>query len=388
MMQDTIVVKAGRDPLANHGVVNPPVHHASTILFPTVDAMLSAVKQPFDSVTYGSYGVPVTFALEEAVATLEGGYRSVAARSGHAAIATTLLALLRSGDHVLVSDSAYGPTRQLCEGLLAGLGIATTYYDPLIGAGIAALLCPTTKVVCVEAPGSLTFEMQDIPAIAGAAHAAGAHVVMDNTWATPLFFKPFAHGVDISIQAGTKYIVGHADAMLGMITTTEALHERIRAMSMTLGGCPGPDDCYLALRGLRTLSVRLERHQRTGLLLARWLRARPEVLRVMHPGLPDDPGHALWRRDFTGACGLFGAVLKPVSWGALTAMLDHMQVFGLGYSWGGYESLCIPTFPAKNRTATRWEPSGPTIRIHAGLEDPDDLIADLAAGFDRMAAAA
>ncbi len=388
MKQDTVVIRAGRDPLAHHGVVNPPVHHASTVLFPTVAAMLAAVKAPFDGVTYGSYGVPVTFALEEAVARLEGGYGSTAVRSGHAAIATTLLALVKAGDHVLVSDSVYGPTRQLCDGLLAGLAVATTYYDPHIGAGIAKLLRPTTRAVFVESPGSLTFEVQDIPAIAAAAHAAGALVVMDNTWASPLFFKPFAHGVDVSIQAGTKYLGGHSDVMFGMITTTEALHERVRAMSMTLGGCPGPDDCYLAQRGLRTLAVRLERHRSTGLRLARWVRARPEVSRVMHPALPDDPGHALWRRDFTGASGLFGLVLKPVRNEAIAAMLDHMELFGLGYSWGGYESLFIPIFPAKNRSATTWDPGGPTLRIHAGLEDPDDLIADLAAGFDRLAKAA
>jgi cystathionine beta-lyase len=388
MKQDTRVIRAGRDPLANLGVVNPPVHHASTILKPTVAALLETARRPFEGVTYGSQGVPVTFALEEAVAELEGGHRAVAVRSGHAAIATTLLALVKSGDHLLVTDSAYAPTRHVCQGLLRDFGVETTYYDPRIGADIAALIRPTTKAVLVESPGSLTFEVQDVPAIAEAAHAAGAVVVMDNTWATPLFFKPFAHGVDVAIQAGTKYLGGHADVMFGVITTTAPLHQRIRAMSMTLGGCPGPDDCYLALRGMRTLAVRLERHQRTGLELARWLRARPEVIRVMHPGLPDDPGHALWRRDFTGASGLFGAVLRPVRDEAMAAMLDHFEVFGLGYSWGGYESLCIPVFPARNRTAIPWEPGGPTIRIHAGLEDPEDLIADLERGFDRMAAAA
>ncbi len=388
MKPDTLLVKAGRDPAAQAGCVNPPVHHASTIVHPTVAALLDSARKPFEGVTYGSYGVPITFALEAAVCALAGGHRAVAVRSGKAAITTALMGLLASGDHVLVTDSIYGPTRKLCLGMLANFGVATTFYDPSIGAGIASLIRPETKVVFVESPGSLTFEVQDVPAIARAAHARSAVVVMDITWSTALFMRPFDLGADVVIEAATKYIGGHADVMLGLVTTTEPLHERIRTAAVTLGGCPGPDDCYLALRGLRTLAVRLARHQATALTLARWLRARPEVARVLHPALPDDPGHALWRRDFSGSSGLFGLVLQPYRSEAVAAMLDGMALFGLGYSWGGYESLLIPVFPERLRSVTRWEPGGPTLRLHAGLEDPDDLIADLEDGFRRLAAAA
>jgi len=387
MNDDTLLVHAGRDPARHDGTVNPPVHHASTVLFRSVDDLFESVRKPFDRTVYGSFGVPVTFALEDAMARLEGGHRTVAVRSGKAAIATVMLALAKPGDHLLVADTAYGPTRRLCEDRLAPLGVETTFYDPAIGAGIARLIRPSTCLVYLESPGSLTFEVQDVPAIAAAARAAGVLVVMDNTWATPLFFKPLAHGADISIQAGTKYIGGHSDVMIGLITTTEPVHEVIRRAAMDLGGVPGPDDCYLALRGLRTLAVRLERHQATALRLARWLQARPEVRRVLHPALPGDPGHALWRRDFKGATGLFGFVLQPCSKAALSAMLDHMELFGLGYSWGGFESLLIPVLPQRNRSATAWDPGGPTLRLHAGLEDPADLEADLAAGFARLAAA-
>jgi cystathionine beta-lyase len=387
MKSDTLLIHAGRDPSAQAGCVNPPVHHASTIVHPTVKALLDSARNPFDGVTYGSFGVPVTFALEEAVNALEAGFRTVAVRSGKGAIATTLLGLLEAGDHMLVADNAYGPTRAFATGMLAKFGVSTTFYDPAIGGGVAALMRPETRVVFVESPGSLTFEVMDIPAIAVAAHARGATVVMDNTWATPLYFKPFEHGVDVSLQAGTKYIGGHSDVMIGFVTTTEPLHERLRRAATTLGGCPGPDDCYLALRGLRTMAVRLARHQATGLALATWLARRPEVARVLHPALPGDPGHALWRRDFTGASGLFGLVLKPYGNEAVAAMLDGMRHFALGYSWGGYESLLIPVFPEKNRSATTWAPGGPTLRVHAGLEDVDDLIADLEDGFRRLGGA-
>ncbi|MAN62192.1 MAG: cystathionine beta-lyase [Parvibaculum sp.] len=379
--QDTTIVTTGRDPHNNHGVINPPVYHASTILYPSVDALHARDAK----VTYGRRGTPTTFAFQDAIAELEGGYRSLVTPSGLSACSIALLAHLKAGDHVLVTDSVYGPTRTFCDVVLKRYGIDVEYYDPVIGPGIANLLRPETTVVYTEAPGSQTFEMQDIPAIANAAHKAGALAMMDNTWASPLFCNPFVLGVDVSIQAATKYIVGHSDVMMGTITTNESAWRATIKNHGAIGITAGPDDIYLALRGLRTLSVRLHRHMETGILLAKWLEDRPEVSRVLHPALPTDPGHEIWKRDFSGACGLFGIVLKPVSAKAVAAMLDNLELFGMGYSWGGYESLIIPADPASNRTATKWAPEGPLIRIHAGLEDPQDLIADLEAGFERLA---
>lgn len=388
MKKDTLIVTTGRDPEANHGVVNPPVYHASTILHPTVAAMEAAQRPDYTGTRYGRRGTPTTFALEEAVAALEGGYRSVATGSGLAAIVATLFAFLESGDHLLMVDSVYGPSRRTCETFLKKFGVQTTYYDPTIGAGIADLIRDDTRLVFTEAPGSLTFEMQDIPAIAEAAHARGVVVAMDNSWASPLFFDPFRHGVDVSIQAATKYIVGHSDAMLGVITANETHFGTVQQAAHSLGAAPGPDDVYLGLRGLRTLGVRLPRHQENGIRLATWLQGRPEVARILHPALPDDPGHALWKRDFTGACGLFGVLLHPRPKAAVDAMLDGLDLFGMGASWGGYESLILPVHPEKIRTARPWTEPGPLLRIHAGLEDVADLIADLEAGFARLAAAA
>lgn len=384
---DTTLIHSGRDPRANHGIVNPPVYHCSTVLFPTVEALEDGDRHPFDRVNYGRIGTPTSAAFEEAVAELEGGHRAVVAASGLAAITVGLTAFTKAGDHILVTDSAYGPTRRFCNDVLARYGVETEYYDPLIGAGIARLIRPNTTVVYLESPGSLTFEVQDVPAIAAAAKAAGATVVMDNTWATPLFFRPFDHGVDVSIHAATKYLVGHADAMLGVLVCTEASFLPVKRAAVGFGTSAGPDDIYLGLRGLRTLSVRLRQHQQTALTLAEWLAARPEVARVLHPARPDDPGHALWRRDFHGASGLFAAALKPVPKAAVAAMLDGMELFGLGYSWGGFESLVLPAKPAAVRTATRWEEPGPLLRFHAGLEDADDLIRDLERGFARLNAA-
>lgn len=381
---DTRIVHAGRDPDANFGVVNPPVYHASTVLYRSVAEMENNRKERYEKVYYGRFGTPTSFALESAVAELEGGARGVVASSGLGAIATALSAFLRAGDHLLMVDSVYGPTRLYCDNVLARFGVTTTYYDPGIGAGIADLIRPETRVVFTESPGSLTFEIQDVPAIAAAAHAAGAVVLMDNTWGTPLFFRAFDHGVDVSIHAATKYIVGHSDAMLGVIVTTAETFLPVKDMAVANGQCAGPDDVYLGLRGLRTLGARLRQHQDAGLKVAEWLRARPEVARVLHPALPDDPGHALWRRDFTGACGLFGVVLKPAAKAAVDAMLDGMKLFRMGYSWGGYESLIIPANPGALRTATTWQAEGPLLRLHVGLEDVDDLIADLAAGLERL----
>ncbi|UEM19223.1 cystathionine beta-lyase [Skermanella mucosa] len=385
---DTILTHAGNDPQANFGIVNPPVYHASTVLFPTV-AALEEAGHSFDGVRYGRIGTPTSQAFEATVARLEGGFKAVTAPSGLAAISTALLAFVSAGDHILVTDSVYGPTRLFCSDMLKRLGVEAEFYDPLAGAGIERLIRPNTRVVFLESPGSLTFEVQDVPAIAAAAKKAGAIVMIDNTWGTPLFFKPFDHGVDLSIHAATKYMVGHSDAMLGVITAgTEEVWNRLKRNAVQLGTCAGPDDVYLGLRGLRTMGARLRQHQDTALALARWLQARPEVARVLHPALPDDPGHALWKRDFTGACGLFAIELKPCSAAAVASFLDGMELFGMGYSWGGYESLILPIHPEKLRTATRWRTDGPMVRLHAGLEDPDDLIADLERGLARLAAAA
>lgn len=385
---DTILASSGRHPAANHGVVNPPVYRASTILFETVAELHESQKQRDPTKTrYGRYGTPTTFALEEAVGELEGGQQSIIVGSGMAAIAATLTANVKSGDHVLMVDTTYGPTRRFCDTFLARFGVATTYYDPHIDAGIADLIRPNTRLIFLESPGSLTFEIQDVPAIVAVARKAGILTAMDNTWATPFYFKPLAHGVDVSLLSATKYIGGHSDLMMGIITATESAYPAVRRAVDDFGGCAGPDDCYLALRGFRTLGVRLARHQENGLALARWLKARPEVARVLHPALPEDPGHALWKRDFSGASGLFGIELKPVSETAVEAMLDGMELFGMGYSWGGFESLILPAEVKSIRTAVRWNAAGPLIRIHAGLEDVADLIDDLTQGFERLRAA-
>jgi cysteine-S-conjugate beta-lyase len=382
--QDTRLAHAGREPARQHGFVNTPIYRGSTVLFPTM-ASLEANAQDF---TYGRLGTPTVKALEEAIAEIEGGHRTLLTPSGLSAIATALLAFVSAGDDILVADSVYRPNRRFCDNVLKRLGVTTIYYDPLIGAGIESLITKKTRVVFAESPGSQTFEVQDIPAIVGAAHAAAAVVILDNTWATPLFFKPFAHGVDVSIQAATKYICGHADIMLGAITMNERTSAAVAKVHEDLGLCTGPEDVYLGLRGLRSLGVRLERHQKSGLELARWLAERPEVARVIHPALPTDPGHALWQRDFTGASGLFSIVLKKVSRAKLAAMLDGLSLFGMGYSWGGFESLILPFDPSAYRTATEWPVAGPALRLHIGLEDTDDLKADLDAGFARLAARA
>src|SRR5712692_8316906 len=381
----TRLVVGGRDPAANHGFVNPPVHHVSTVLYPTAEDFLARRSRYL----YGRRGTPTSEALENALRELEGPDCAGVALlpSGLTAISTALLAVLNSGDHLLVADSVYQPTRKLCDGVLKRLGIATTYYDPLIGAGIAALIQPSTRAVFVEAPGSLSFEMQDVPAIAAAAHAAGAVVLMDNTWASPLYFRAFDRGVDLSIQAATKYIGGHSDVMLGTVSANKATWERLSDTVHALGLCVGPDDIYLGLRGLRTLGVRLAQHYQSGLKIARWLEQRPEVARVLHPALASCLGHAIWQRDFSGASGLFSIVLKPVADTAVHAFLNELSLFGIGASWGGFESLAIPFNCASFRTATKWAPGGPTVRIHIGLEDTDDLIGDLERGFAALAAA-
>jgi len=381
---DTRLVTSGRDPQAYHGFVNPPVYHASTLLYPTAEDQVAHRAR----YNYGRRGTPTSEALENALREIEGdGCAGVALLpSGLAAISAALLATARAGDHVLVPDSVYRPTRNFCNGVFKRFGVETTYYDQLIGADIARLFKPNTRVVFVEAPGSQSFEMQDIPAIAKIAHEQNAVVLMDNTWATPLYFRAFEKGVDLSIQAGTKYIGGHSDIMFGCVSANAATLPALKDTVYSMGLCVGPDDMYLALRGLRTLGVRLDRHFQSGLRVARWLEQRPEVLRVMHPALERDPGHKIWKRDFTGACGLFSVVFKPTSEQSVHAFLNELALFGLGYSWGGFESLAILFDCTEYRTATKWAPGGPTVRLHIGLEDPDDLIADLERGFAAMAA--
>jgi cystathionine beta-lyase len=388
MKKDTDLITSGRKPEEHSGIVNPPVYHASTVLFPTVEALRKAIKAPFDCVYYGRIGTPTSFAFEEALTALEGGYRTVSVSSGLAAITIALMATLKAGDHLLMVDTVYNPTRKFCENILAELGVETTFYDPLIGAGIAALIRRETKVIFLESPGSLTFEVQDVPAIAAAARERGITTIIDNTYATPLFFQPFRHGVDIIVHAATKYIAGHSDAMLGAIVTCDKKDfDAVKTMAVALGNSAGAEELFLGLRGLRTLSLRLARHQENGIALAKWLQARPEVARVIHPALPGDSNHALWKRDFSGANGLFAMILKPVPQKAVAAMLDGMKLFGMGFSWGGFESLILPVEVWISRSATKWTEEGPYIRIHAGLEDVGDLIADLEAGFARLNAA-
>jgi cystathionine beta-lyase len=382
---ETTLVTAGRDTKAQKGFVNPPVVHGSTVLYPTADD-LHAHRGEFQ---YGRHGTPTTKALQEALMALEGPQCAGVglAPSGLSAITTTLLAVLKAGDHLLVCDSVYRPSRNFCNGLLAGYGVETTYFDPLIGAGVAELFKPNTRAVLVEAPGSQSFEMPDIPAIAAVAHARGALVIDDNTWATPLYHRSLDQGVDISMQAATKYIGGHSDIMFGTISANAKAWPLILEAIRQLGVCAGPDDVFLALRGLRTLAVRLAQHQRSGLEMARWLATRPEVIRVLHPALESHPGHAIWKRDFTGASGLFSVVLRPAPQKAVDALLDTVRLFGMGYSWGGFESLVIPFDCEGYRTATKWAPGGPALRLHIGLENVDDLKADLARGFAAFNAA-
>jgi cysteine-S-conjugate beta-lyase len=376
---ETALVTAGRDTKAQKGFVNPPVVHGSTVLYPTADD-LHAHRGEFQ---YGRHGTPTTKALQEALMAIEGPLCAGVglAPSGLSAITTTLLAVLKAGDHLLVCDNAYRPTRNFCNGMLARYGVETTYFDPLIGAGIANLFKPNTKAVLVEAPGSQSFEMPDIPAIAAIARGRGTLVIDDNTWATPLYHRSLDHGVDISIQAATKYIGGHSDIMFGTISANTKAWPLITEAIRLLGVCAGPDDVFLALRGLRTLGVRLAQHHQSGLEIARWLASRPEVIKVLHPALESDPGHAIWRRDFTGASGLFSIVLRPAPQQAVDALLDTVKLFGMGYSWGGFESLVIPFDCAPYRTATTWAPGGPTLRLHIGLENVSDLKADLERGF-------
>jgi cystathionine beta-lyase len=380
----TQVAHLGRDPRRFLGAVNTPVFRASTILFDTMAELERATRGEFPGLAYGLHGLPTVTDLAHALAELEGGHAALIVPSGLTATTFPLLALTKPGDHVLVTDAVYGPTRRFCDRQLRRFGIAVDYYDPLAGERIAESFRDNTTLVFTESPGSLTFEVQDIPAIAKVAHACGARVILDNTWATPLGFRSFEHGVDVSVHAATKYIGGHSDVLLGAVIANEATFPALQRWWTDTGIAASSDDCYLGLRGLRSLAVRLARHAATALAIASWLSQRPEVRAVLYPPLPGAPGHALWRRDFAAASGLFGLVLEPVDAAAVARMLDGMRLFGMGWSWGGFESLIIPTWPERARTATTWNPGGPTLRLAIGLEDPQDLIEDLEDGFARL----
>lgn len=379
---NTRLAHLGNDPRAFFGFVAPPVVHASTVLFPDAATMAARAQR----YTYGVRGTPTTDALTTAVDALEGSAGTIAVPSGLAAVTVPLLGFLSAGDHLLITDSVYAPTRIFADTMLRRLGVEVEYYDPEVGADIARLLRPNTKVVFTESPASNTFEMQDIPAIAAAARSRGATVMMDNTWATPLFFKPLDHGVDISIHAATKYPAGHSDLLLGTVSANAAAWPKLHATFITLGCCAGPDDVYQVHRGLRTMGVRLERHGKSALALAEWLEAQPGVARVLHPALPGNPGHALWKRDFCGASGIFSIVLAGGGRAQAHAFLDALRIFGLGYSWGGFESLAVHV-SLSDRTIAKGTYEGPILRLQIGLEDVEDLRADLANGLAAAGAA-
>jgi cystathionine beta-lyase len=382
--ESTRLVHAGRDPFEQNGFVNTPIYRGSTVLYRTYDD----IRNRRGAYSYATKGTPTIRALEEAWTELAGAAGTVLAPSGLAAVTLALFSCLKAGDHLLVTDSAYGPTRHFCDTMLRRFGVETTYYDPLVGAGIGGLFRENTAAVLVEAPGSQTFEMQDIPAIAEVAHARGAAVVMDNTWATPLLFPPHERGVDLAVEAGTKFLSGGSDLLLGLVSANARHYPALRRTFDAMANCAGPEDAFLCLRGMRSMKLRLKEHERQALAMARWFAERPEVERVLHPGLEGDPGHAIWKRDFKGSSSLFSVLLKPVPERALAAFLDELELFGMGYSWGGFESLVIPFECGPYRTATAWTHPGPALRFHIGLEDLDDLKADLAAGFARMREAA
>ncbi|WP_137935186.1 cystathionine beta-lyase [Mesorhizobium comanense] len=384
---DTIATHAGRNPAAHAGSVNPPVYHASTILFDRMEDYENRRDRFYDGVGYGLYNTPTTLALAEAVAELEDASHCLPVQSGTAAIATTLMAFASSGAHLLVVETAYRTTRNFCEEILRPLGIDITYYDPMLGAAIADLITPATTLVYLESPGSMTFEVQDIPAITEVARRYGVPTAIDASWASPVFLRPLALGVDISIQSGTKYLCGHSDIIFGTVAVRdETLFRRLKDISGRFGHRLGGEDCYMALRGLRTLPLRMQRHQETALRLAEWLAARPEVKQVLHPAFPQHPGHSAWRRDFTGASGLFGVLLHPVPRSAVAAALEGMKLFKMGSSWGGYESLIVPVEAGSKRASGPGQDDGALLRVHAGLETADDLIADLREALVRLVA--
>jgi len=376
---DTVLTHAGRDPGANRGYVNTPVYRGSTIVFPTLDAL----EDPTPRYDYGRTGNPSSAAVEDIVTELEGAAGTLLAPSGLSAISLALMTVLKAGDELLVSDSAYQPTRRVSDGVLSRFGVAVRYYDPRLGARIADLFTDKTRAIFAESPGSLTFEVQDLPAIAAAARPRGIAVVVDNSWATPLFYRPLALGADIVVHAGTKMFVGHSDTMIGTASATPQWMKALKDTHLRLGLCASPDDCFITARGLRTLGVRMREHSAHSTEIAAWLEKQPGVARVIHPALLSHPDHAIWKRDFTGAGSVFSIELEPKTRTALAAMVDHLELFGMGWSWGGYESLALPIHPEKARSATKWSAAGPMLRLHIGLEAVEDIKADLAAGLAR-----
>ncbi len=378
---------AGRAGTRAYGFVNPPVHRGSTVLYPNMDERRFGAAQRLEQkLLYGVMGTPTHYPLEDIIAEIEGGARCQIVSSGLAAVTTPLLAYLAAGEHLLLPDSVYGPARTFANGVLKQFGVQTTYYDPMATPqALEALIRPNTKVLYLESPGSHTFEVQDVPGLAAVARQHGVKVLMDNTWGIH-HFQPFEHGVDVSIQALTKYVVGHSDVLLGsIVTNTPEDWEKVRLTTLALGQYASPDDCWLALRGVRTMAVRMDRQQESSLIVASWLASRPEVARVLHPALPSCPGHEFWQRDFTGACSLFGIVLRhDISQAAVHAMVSQLELFGIGASWGGYESLILPTNGFITRTAGSGDFGGQTVRLHVGLEEPADLIADLERGFSML----
>ena len=379
----TRLSQLGRMSEAHYGFVNTPVYRGSTVLFKTLDDL----EHNRARYAYGTAGTPTIESLESAWTDITGAAGTVLCPSGLGAVAMALMSTLGHGDHLLMPDSVYLPTRWLCSNLLERFGVETTYYDPLLGAGLESLVRPNTSTVFLESPGSQTFEIQDVPAITAFAARRGIKTILDNTWATPLFFSAHGHGCDLSVEAGTKYLSGHSDLLLGLVSANAAAWPALKKTAQSMAMMAGAEDCYLALRGMRSLHIRLEQAQSRGLEMARWLQSQPQVMTILHPAFPSCPGHELWKRDFTGSTGLFSIILRPgFTRRALAAMVDHLSVFGMGYSWGGFESLILPFDCSTYRTATRWNPGGFGLRLQIGLEDIDDLKADLRAGLERLSA--